>query len=137
MEIHPSFYGIIVMILCKKKLVQILQILHNFNDSMKKNPCANFGVFWSVLAKLWSDKVLNPTWVTSYPRMYRAFCPWFFFHNFVNFMEKNLLHSFMVVLIISHELLKLRCFEWLNCVTTQVTPYTRKNIYNMLILAYI
>ena len=33
------------------------------------------------------------------------------------FWKENLLHSFMVVLTISHEVMKLQSFEWLNCVS--------------------
>ena len=55
---------------------------------MEKETCTKFcGVFWSVLTKLWSYKVLNVAWVTSYPRMYKIFHPWFSLRIFVNFME--------------------------------------------------
>ena len=87
----PSFYGIILMNLRKKSLVQSLVVL------------------WSVLTKLWSYKVLNSTWVTSYPRMYKTSQLWFSLH---------ILHSFMVALSIFYELIKLRSFEWLNCFST-------------------
>ena len=64
---HPCFYVIILMILWKKSLL----------------------VFWSVLMKLWSYKVLNPAWVTSYPVMYKTFHSWFSWNIFVSFMEKE------------------------------------------------
>ena len=67
---HPCFCGII-LVLWKKSLIQ------------------SFVVFWSILMKLWSYKVLNPAWVTSYLRMYKIFHPWFALHIFVNFMEKE------------------------------------------------
>ena len=49
---HHCFHGIILMIIWKKNFVQ------------------SFVVLWPALKKLWSCKVLNPAWVTSYPRMY-------------------------------------------------------------------
>ena len=42
----------------------------------------------------------------------------------------------MVILTISHELMNLQSFEWLNCVLTYVTLYTQMSIQNMLIVAY-
>ena len=73
---HPCFYGIILMILWKKRFVQ------------------SFVVFWSVLTKLWSYKVFNPAWVTPYPPMYKTLQPWFSWHTFVDFMEKNFLQFY-------------------------------------------
>ena len=66
---HPCFYVIMSMILWKKSLVP------------------SFVLFWSVLTKLLSYKVL--VWVTSYPRMYKTFYPWFSLHIFVSFTEKE------------------------------------------------
>ena len=42
----------------------------------------------------------------------------------------------MVILTISHELMKFKSFEWLNCVLTYVTSYTQISMKNMLIVAY-
>ena len=69
---RPCFCGINVMILWKKSLE------------------TSFLVFWSFLTK-------NLAWVTSYQAMYKMFHSWFSLHIFV---EKNLSHSFMVVLTI-------------------------------------
>ena len=69
---HPCFYGIFLMILWKKCLVQ------------------SFVVPWPVLTKLWSYKVLNPARVTWYQRMYKAFHSWFSLGIFVEFMKKEL-----------------------------------------------
>ena len=71
-KIHPC-----LMILWKKSLVQ------------------SFAVFWSVLTKLWSNKVLNQASVTSYPRMYKTFHPWFSLPIFVNFIEKEPFTQFL------------------------------------------
>ena len=81
---------------------------------LRKKSLARKFVFLSVLTMLWSYKAFNPVWVTSYPQMYKVFHPWFPLHIFVNYMETEPLHSFRVVLTISHELR----FEWLNCVST-------------------
>ena len=68
---RPGFYGIILIILWKKRLVQ------------------SFVVLWSVFMKLWSYKALNPTWVTSYPRMYKHFISVFLCIFFFDFVEKE------------------------------------------------
>ena len=60
----------------------------------KKSFVQSFVVFWSFSTKLWSYKVLNLVWVTSCPRMYKAFQLWFCWHIFVNFMEKQLFTQF-------------------------------------------
>ena len=74
----------------------------------KKEPCPKFFVVSSsVLTKLWSHRTCKYT---------KHFIPGFLCIFFVSFMKKSLLHSFKVVLIISHQLIKLQSFEWLNCV---------------------
>ena len=87
----PSVYVIILMTLWKKGLVQ------------------SFAVFWPFLMKLWSYKVLNPAWVISYPRTYKTFHSWFFPY-LCSFYEKRAfytVHSFLAVLTIPHEFMKL------------------------------
>ena len=59
-----------------------------------------------------------------------------FHYIFLLILWKNNFNVFIVVLTIYHELIKLRSFEWLNCFSTLVTSYTRINIHNMLIVAY-
>ena len=106
---------------------------HNLNDFMENEHIQSFVVFWSVLTKLWRYKILNPAWVTSY-----YVCRKYFITGslifFLILRKKNLLHSFMFVLTISHELRKLQSFEWLNSISTEVTSYTQINIHNMLIV---
>ena len=63
---HPGFYGINLMVLWKKSLVQ------------------SFVVLWSIFTK-----GLNPVWETSYPRVYKTFHPWLSLHILVNFMWKR------------------------------------------------
>ena len=46
-------------------------------------------MLWSVLTKLWSYKVQNPGWVTSYPRMYKIFHLQFYLRTFVNPLSAN------------------------------------------------
>ena len=69
---HSYFYDIFLLILLRKNHVQ------------------NFAVFWSVLTKLWTCKILNLTYVTSYTWKHKTFYPWFSFHIFVKFMENEL-----------------------------------------------
>ena len=93
LKTHPCFYVIILITLWEKNLVQ------------------SFVVLWSVLMKLWSYKVLNPAWVTSYRRIYKAFYSWFSLHIFVNFMKKESFTQF-TALTISHEFIEVVKF-WL------------------------
>ena len=74
---HPSFYGIILMILWIKSLVQ------------------HFAVLWSILTKLCRYEGFNPVWVTSYTQMYKTFHPLFSLHIFVNFMENRFLQFYV------------------------------------------
>ena len=87
-----------------------------------------------------SYKVLNLLWVEWRQSFVRRECTKHFitgFHYiFLLILWKNDFTVFIVVLTIYHELIKLRSFEWLNCFSTLVTSYTRINIHNMLIVAY-
>ena len=67
---RPCFFDIILMILWEKSLIK------------------SFVVYSSVLKKLWSFKVLNPSWVTSYRWMCITLHPWFSLHIFVDYIEK-------------------------------------------------
>ena len=93
---HHRFYDIILIILWKKSFVQ------------------SFVVFCSVITKLWSYKVLNLMWVTSYLWMYNTIYPWFSLHIFVNFMKKEPFTLFYGYFDFSYEFMKLWSFEWLN-----------------------
>ena len=67
-----------------------LFLWHNFNDFMEKELWTKFLLFWStVLTIPLSYKLLNPAWVTSYPRMCKMFHLWFSLHIFVNSIEKE------------------------------------------------
>ena len=92
-------------------------------------------MFWSVLTKLWSYKVLNLAWVMLYPWMYKTIQLRFICMFWLILWKKNLLHSFMIVLNISHEL-KWSC-EVLNdqIVSMQVMSNMQINTNNMLIVA--
>ena len=93
--------------------------------------------FEHVIAGWESYKVLNLLWVE-----WRHSCECTkhfitgFHYIFLLILWKNDFTVFIVVLTIYHELIKLRSFEWLNCFSTLVTSYTRVNIHNMLIVAY-
>ena len=41
--------------------------------------------------------------------------------------RKNIVQSFMVLLILLREIMKSRRFDWFNCVSTQVTSFTYAN----------
>ena len=86
------FYCIILIILWKKNFVQ------------------SFLVFWLVLSRLQSFQFGTSDVI---PATVRNSYPWFL----LILWRKNISHTFMVVLTISHELMKLRSFEWLNCVS--------------------
>ena len=62
----------------------------------KKSLVQSFVVLWSVLMKLWSYKVLNPAWMTSYQRIYKTFYSSFSLHIFDNFMKKESFTQFTV-----------------------------------------
>ena len=75
----------------------------------KKSPVQSFVVFWPVLKKLWTCKVLNLTRVASD----LVFQTWFSLHIFVNFMEKQIFAQFYG----RFELIKLQSFaKFTNCV---------------------
>ena len=96
---YSCFYDILLLILWGKRIIQ------------------SFVVFWSDFKKLWSHKVLNSEkW--RHTRNVQKISPLVLFAFFVRFMEKKLLHSFMVFLYIFNELVKLGSFEWLNCIST-------------------
>ena len=107
---NSCFYSVISMILWKKSLVQ---------------SCV---VFWSVLMKSWIYKVLNPEWVTSYPRICKTFL--------LILWKNNFSHSLMVVSTISHELMKLRNIKWLSCLDIRGVIYAM-NLHNILTVAYV
>ena len=78
---------------------------------MEKDPCKKFcGVLISShkVMKLQSfESGLNDV----IPQMYKTFHPWFSFHIFLILWRKNVLHSSMVILTISYQLMKLQSFE--------------------------
>ena len=90
-------------------------IWHNF---MEKEHCTKFcGALISshVVTKVW----IRRECVTLYPRMCKTFHPWFSWQIFVNFLEKEPFTQFYVSFWpFIMNLLKLRSFEWLNCVST-------------------
>ena len=66
----------------------------------------------------------------------KHFIPGLLFIILLILWKKNLLNSSRVVLTVSHELMKLRSFDWLNYVSTYVTSYARTNINNIPIATY-
>ena len=114
-KLHLWFYYLYLLILWRKNFTQ------------------RFLVFWPVLTKLWTSKVLNLMQVTSYPRMHKTFHPRSSFHIFVHFTENKL--STKLFGFFDH-FSKLKSFEWLNCVSKLVTSLTKMNVRNMLIVPY-
>ena len=88
-----TFYGIILMILWKKKA--FYQVFWCFDQFSQR-----------------SEKLLNSVWVTSYPRIYKTFHYWFSLNIFVNVMQKEPWNNFMVVLTIVPKFWKIKlCLE--------------------------
>ena len=106
-----------------------LFLWHNFNDFMEKEPCTKFcGVLTSSheVMKLQSfESSMSDIILANVQHI--SFHPAGFFYILSLLWKKNMLHSFKVVLTISHELMKLWSFEWWNFVSTLVTTYMEIN----------
>ena len=99
-KLHSCFYGITLLILCRKRLAQ------------------SFVGFWSIFTKLWSHKLLNSAQITSYREYTKHRTPGFLCIFLLILWRKRLQQSFMAFLSISDELMKFQSFEWSNCVST-------------------
>ena len=91
-------------------------LLHNFNDYKEKNlstKLCDVLISSHKVTKFWIWREWHHTrehtkhFMTTYPCIFLLIL-W----------KRNLLHTFMVILTIIHELMKLKSFEWLNCVST-------------------
>ena len=91
---HSCFYGIILMIYGKRPLCKVFWGFNQFSRS-------------SEVTKVW----IRCDWRHSHEDT-KHFVPVFLCKK-NHLWKKNLLRSFMVILTISHELMKLRSFGWL------------------------
>ena len=83
---------------------------HNLNDFYGRKVLYKVSRWFDRCSRIYvSYKVLISLWMR-YPRVICMFL--------LILWKKNLLHSFVVVLTISHELKTFRSSEWLNCVST-------------------
>ena len=97
-----------------------LFLWHEFNDFMEKEPCTKFcGVLIRSSHEVMKLQSFESGVIDVIPAN-----------------VQNIFHGFMPVLTISHVLMKLQSFEWLNCASMQVTSYTQMMIHNMLIVTY-
>ena len=109
-----------------------IHTVHSIRDAVLRGPKVknsplSLGIILMILWKRFYDVLISshevfklqslyPPWVRSYSRMY-SLLVFLFVFLFISW-KMNVFHSFMVVLTISHELMKLSCFEWLNWVST-------------------
>ena len=78
---------------------------------MGKEPCTKYCDVLISSHEVMKLQSFERSIMTSFPRMWKTFHPWFSLHVVVNFKEKETFTQICGRLTISHKLMKLRSFQ--------------------------